>query len=161
MISWQCKFFSELTNLELYKILQLRNEVFIVEQNCVYQDCDDKDLKAYHLAAWDDEKLVAYTRLFDKEIFYPNAASIGRVLTSPSARGKNLGKELMLHSIGKIYELFGKIPIRISAQLYLKRFYESFDFIQQGEVYLEDGIEHIAMIKAFTIKEKIKRYHFF
>jgi ElaA protein len=149
MISWQCKFFSELTNLELYKILQLRNEVFIVEQNCVYQDCDDKDLKAYHLAAWNNEKLVAYTRLFDKGIFYPNAASIGRVLTSPSSRRKNLGKQLMTNSIEETYHLFGNVPIKIGAQLYLKRFYESFSFVQTGGVYLEDGIEHIAMIKNF------------
>ena len=149
MISWQCKFFSELNNLELYKILQLRNEVFIVEQNCVYQDCDDKDLKAYHLAAWNNEKLVAYTRLFDKGIFYPNSASIGRVLTSPTARRRNLGKQLMTNSIEEVYHLFGNVPIKIGAQLYLKRFYESFAFVQIGGVYLEDGIEHIAMIKNF------------
>jgi ElaA protein len=149
MISWQCKFFSELNNLELYKILQLRNEVFIVEQNCVYQDCDDKDLKAYHLAAWNNEKLVAYTRLFDKGIFYPNSASIGRVLTSPTARRRNLGKQLMTNSIEEVYHLFGNVPIKIGAQLYLKRFYESFSFVQTGGVYLEDGIEHIAMIKKF------------
>jgi ElaA protein len=150
MISWQCKFFSELTNLELYKILQLRNEVFIVEQNCAYQDCDDKDLNAYHLAAWDNGKIVAYTRLFDKDIFYPNAASIGRVLTSPSARRKNLGKQLMVNSIEQVYHLFGNVSIKIGAQLYLKRFYESFSFVQQGGVYLEDGIEHIPMIKSFS-----------
>ena len=149
MIFWQCKFFSELNNLELYKILQLRNEVFIVEQKCAYQDLDDKDLKAYHLAAWDNKKLVAYTRLFDKGIFYPDAASIGRVLTSPSARGKNLGKQLMTNSIEEVYHLFGNVPIRIGAQLYLKRFYESFSFVQTGGVYLEDGIEHIPMIKDF------------
>lgn len=150
MISWQCKFFSELTSLELYKILQLRNEVFIVEQNCVYQDCDDMDLKAYHLAAWNGEKLVAYTRLFDKEVFYPDAASIGRVLTSASVRRKNLGKQLMTNSIEEVYHLFGDVPIRIGAQLYLKRFYESFAFVQQGGIYLEDGIEHIPMIKPIS-----------
>jgi ElaA protein len=147
MITWQCKFFSELSNLEVYKILQLRNEVFIVEQNCVYQDCDNKDLKAWHLCGWDGENLVAYTRLFDKGISYPDAASIGRVITAPTVRGKNLGKELMLRSIEKIEELFGKTEIRISAQLYLKHFYESFSFVQNGASYLEDGIEHISMIK--------------
>ena len=147
MISWQCKFFSELTNLELYKILQLRNEVFIVEQNCVYQDCDDKDLKAWHLCGWDGENLIAYTRLFDKAVSYLDAASIGRVLTAPSVRRQNIGKELMLRSIAKIEELFGETTIRISAQLYLKRFYESFSFVQKGEVYLEDGIDHISMLK--------------
>ncbi len=147
MITWQCKFFSELSNLEVYKILQLRNAVFIVEQNCVYQDCDDKDFKAWHLCAWQDENLVAYTRLFDKGISYPDAASIGRVVTATSVRGRNLGKELMLRSIKQIEELFGETTIRISAQLYLKHFYESFSFVQKGEVYLEDGIEHISMIK--------------
>jgi ElaA protein len=147
MVSWQCKFFTELTNFEVYKILQLRNEVFIVEQNCVYQDCDDKDLKAYHFMGWDDDKLVAYTRLLSPGISYPDAASIGRVITSPSVRGKNVGKELMTNSIAEVYRLFGKIPIRISAQFYLKRFYESFSFVQYSDVYMEDGIEHIGMKK--------------
>jgi ElaA protein len=147
MVSWRCKFFTELTNFEVYKILQLRNEVFIVEQNCVYQDCDDKDLKAYHFMGWDDDKLVAYTRLLSPGISYPDAASIGRVITSPSVRGKNVGKELMTNSIAEVYRLFGKIPIRISAQFYLKRFYESFSFVQYSDVYMEDGIEHIGMKK--------------
>jgi len=147
MVSWRCKFFTELTNFEVYKILQLRNEVFIVEQNCVYQDCDDKDLKAYHFMGWDDDKLVAYTRLLSPGISYPDAASIGRVITSPSVRGKNVGKELMTNSIAEVYRLFGKFPIRISAQFYLKRFYESFSFVQYSDVYMEDGIEHIGMKK--------------
>lgn len=147
MITWQCKFFSDLSNLEVYKILQLRNEVFIVEQNCAYQDCDNKDFKAWHLCGWDGENLLAYTRLFDKGVSYSDAASIGRVITAPFVRGQNLGKELMIRSIEKIQELFGETTIRISAQLYLKRFYESFSFVQKGEVYLEDGIEHISMLK--------------
>ena len=147
MISWECKFFNDLTSLELYKILQLRNEVFIVEQNCAYQDCDNKDLKAYHFMGWDDSKLIAYTRLLDKGISYPDAASIGRVITSPSVRRKSLGKELMTNSINEIYQLFGNIPIKISAQLYLKRFYESFSFTQYSDAYMEDGILHIAMKK--------------
>lgn len=149
MITWQCKFFSELTNEELYKIIQLRIEVFIVEQNCNYQDCDNKDIKAYHFMGWDEGNLVAYTRLLEKGISYPDAASIGRVITARSARGQNLGKQLMLKSIEQAYILFGKVPIKISAQLYLKRFYESFSFVQKGGVYLEDGINHIAMEKLF------------
>ena len=147
MISWQCKYFTELTNSELYKILQLRNEVFVVEQNCVYQDCDDKDLKAYHYMGWQNDKLVAYTRLLDKGISYEDAASIGRVITAQSIRKQNAGKQLMSHSINEIHLLYGKIPIRVSAQLYLKKFYESFSFVQTSEVYLEDGIEHISMIR--------------
>ncbi len=150
MISWQCKYFDDLSSLEVYKILQLRSEVFIVEQNCVYQDFDDKDLRAYHFTGWQGEKLVAYTRLLAKGISYDDAASIGRVVTSPSVRGKKVGKELMRLSIDKVYNLFGKVPIRISAQLYLKHFYESFSFIQKSEVYMEDGIEHISMLRDIT-----------
>lgn len=147
MITWQCKTFSELSNEELYKILQLRNEVFVVEQNCPYQDCDNKDLKAHHLTAWEDGQLLAYTRLLPAGIPYELGASIGRVLTSSKARGKNLGKELMKKSIEKIYEMYGEITIIIGAQLYLRRFYESFSFVQNGEPYLEDNIPHITMEK--------------
>ena len=148
MINWQCKTFSELTNEELYRILQLRNEVFVVEQNCAYQDCDGKDLKAYHLTGWENDTLVAYSRLLPKGVSYPDAASIGRVVTSPLYRRQNSGRQLMINSIENIYKLFGKVPIMIGAQLYLKKFYESFSFIQTGAVYLEDGIEHITMKKA-------------
>lgn len=147
MILWACKYFTDLTNEELYRILQLRNEVFVVEQNCVYQDCDDKDLKAFHYMGWQNDRLVAYSRLFDKAISYPDAASIGRVITAQSIRRQNAGKQLMSNSINEIHRLFGKIPIRVSAQLYLKNFYESFSFVQTSEVYLEDGIEHISMIR--------------
>lgn len=147
MIRWQCKDFSELTNEELYRIIQLRIGVFIVEQNCLYQDCDGKDLKGHHLCAWNGETLLAYTRLLPPGVSYENAASIGRVITSPAARGQGLGKLLMRKSIEEIEALFGKVPINISAQLYLRRFYESFSFVQQGEAYLEDGIDHISMIR--------------
>ncbi|HUZ60835.1 MAG TPA: GNAT family N-acetyltransferase [Hanamia sp.] len=149
MITWQCKFFSELTNEELYKIIQLRMDVFVVEQNIAYQDCDNKDIIAYHLTGWQENNLVAYTRLLDKGISYPEAASIGRVITARSHRGQNFGKQLMVKSIEQVYHLFGNLPIKISAQQYLKRFYESFSFVQKGEPYLEDGINHIAMEKNF------------
>lgn len=147
MIKWQCKAFSELTNEELYKILQLRNEVFIIEQNCPYQDCDNKDLKSYHLTAWKNDSIVAYSRIIPPGISYPTAASIGRVLTSPAARRQNLGKQLMAQSLENLYRLFGNVPVIIGAQLYLKTFYESFSFIEQGTIYLEDGIKHITMEK--------------
>lgn len=147
MIIWECKSFSKLTKEELYKILQLRNEVFVVEQNCPYQDCDNKDFDAHHLCAWKNGVLVAYTRLLPKGISYPDAVSIGRVLTSPAVRKQNLGRKLMDKSIEEIYSLFGKETILIGAQLYLKKFYESFGFIQIEEPYLEDGIPHITMIK--------------
>lgn len=149
MITWQCKYFTDLSNWELYKILQLRSEVFVVEQNCVYQDCDDKDLDAYHYMGWHNNKLVAYSRLFNQGSFFADAAAIGRVITSQSIRGQHVGKQLMSHSIQEVYRRFGALPIRVSAQLYLKDFYESFSFVQKSKVYLEDGIEHISMVRAF------------
>lgn len=156
MIKWLCKYFTDLSNEELYRILQLRSEVFVVEQNCCYQDLDNKDLKAYHFCGWKEEQLVAYTRLLEKGISYPDAVSIGRVVTSPSVRGQNVGKELMKKSVEEIYRLFGNSDIRISAQLYLKKFYESFGFVQKSEVYFEDFIKHISMIKEYQEKNKMK-----
>jgi ElaA protein len=153
MITWTCKYFTDLDNEELYRILQLRNEVFIVEQNCCYQDLDNKDLHAYHFCGWKENNLVAYTRLLAKGISYSDAPSIGRVLTSPSVRGQKVGKELMQRSIEETYRLFGKTTIKISAQLYLKKFYESFSFVQKGDVYLEDNIDHISMIRKFEGKQ--------
>ena len=144
MINWICKSFEELTTLELYALLQLRNEVFIVEQNCPYLDVDGKDLKSYHLMAWKEDRLIAYTRLIPPGISY-DEASIGRVVNSPSVRGSGIGKELMELSIQKVYELFGRQDIVIGAQLYLKKFYSDLGFIQEGDVYLEDNIEHIHM----------------
>lgn len=145
-INWSCKPFNDLSPFELYSILQLRNEVFVVEQNCVYQDCDDKDQKSYHFMGWDQNKLVAYARLLPAGLSYEEI-SIGRVVTSPSIRRIKIGKELMIRSIDKLHELFGKSTIKIGAQLYLKHFYESFGFKQNSNVYLEDGIEHIKMIR--------------
>lgn len=145
-IQWLLKKFEELTPYELYAVLQLRNEVFVVEQNCVFQDADGKDQNAYHLMGFANDKLIAYTRLLPPEEIYAEA-SIGRVVTSPSVRKSGVGKELMQQSIDAIYNLFGKQPIKIGAQLYLKKFYELFGFKQISGVYLEDGIEHIYMIK--------------
>lgn len=144
MINWICKSFEQLTTLELYALLQLRNEVFIVEQNCPYLDVDGKDLKSYHLMAWKEGNLVAYTRLIPAGISY-DEVSIGRVVNSPSVRGSGIGKELMQLSIAKIFELFGRQDIVIGAQLYLKKFYTGLGFVQEGDIYLEDGIEHILM----------------
>lgn len=144
IMEWFLKKFHELSNDELYATLRLRNEVFIVEQNCPYQDLDNKDQKAWHLLGTEDQKLLAYTRLFPPGVFYTET-SIGRVVTSPTARGTGLGKELMQKSIYYAENLFGKVPITIGAQLYLKKFYESLGFISFGEEYLEDGIPHIKM----------------
>lgn len=145
-IHWILKKFEELTPYQLYAILQLRNEVFVVEQNCVFQDADDKDQESYHFMGFNNNKLVAYTRLVPAGVIY-NEVSIGRVITSPTVRRSGAGKELMEQSIEKCYQLFGKAPIKIGAQLYLKKFYESFGFQQISDVYLEDGIEHIYMLK--------------
>jgi ElaA protein len=139
-----CKSFSDLTPHELYAIMQLRNEVFVVEQNCVYQDADNKDVGAFHFMLWSDDKLIAYTRLLPPGLTFEKA-SIGRVVTSPAARGLGIGRELMQQSIEQLYSLFGIIPIEIGAQLYLKKFYESLGFIQTSEMYQEDNIEHIEM----------------
>jgi len=144
-MNWVLKKFEDLTPHELYAIMQLRNEVFVVEQNCAYQDADNKDLHSFHLMGWKDNKLVAYTRLLPPGLSYPEP-SIGRVVTSPSVRKEGYGRELMKTSIDNIYNLFGHQPVRIGAQLYLKNFYASLGFQQTSDVYLEDGIEHIEMI---------------
>lgn len=145
-IEWLLKKFDQLSVHQLYAVLQLRNEVFVVEQNCVFQDADDKDQASWHLLGYHEKALVAYTRLIPPGFFYQEA-SIGRVVTSPLVRGSGAGRELMIQSINRCYELFGINPIKIGAQLYLKKFYESFDFHQAGEGYIEDGIPHIYMLK--------------
>ena len=148
-ITWYHKHFNDLITKELYQILQLRNEVFIVEQNCPFQDLDDKDFKCFHLIGFDtdSQKIMAYTRIVPAGISYTEA-SIGRVVTSPQARGEGIGKVLMEKSIQILEELYGGVSIRIGAQYYLKKFYESLDFEQVNEIYLEDGIEHILMDRA-------------
>lgn len=145
MINWILKKFDDLTPHELYAILQLRTEVFVVEQKCVFQDMDDKDQQCYHYMGWKDGYLAAYIRIVPPGVAY-EYASIGRVVNSPKARGTGIGKELMQTAINKTYEFLGKVPIKIGAQLYLKKFYESMGFIQTGDPYLEDGIEHIYMM---------------
>lgn len=146
-IKWQYKKFIVLTAEELYSILQLRNEVFVVEQNCVYQDCDDKDKQSIHLSGYLHGKLVAYARLLPVGISYAAGASIGRIVTSPAVRGKNVGRELMRIALKTSGELFGPTAIIISAQAHLKLFYEEFGFIAEGKKYLEDGIPHLQMKK--------------
>ena len=147
MPDWICKSFEELTTEELYAVLKLRNEVFVVEQNCVYQDADGKDESCFHLLGYVDNNLVAYARLVPAKAAFQEI-SIGRVVTSPAYRKVGAGRQLMHKAIEKCYELFGKQPIRIGAQLYLKKFYESFGFVQKSEMYLEDDIPHIEMLLA-------------
>jgi ElaA protein len=139
-----CKAFDDLTPHELYEIMRLRNEVFVLEQLCVYQDADNKDQRSHHLMIKDNGKLIAYARLLPPGVSYPEM-SIGRVISSPEYRRKGAGRLLMQKAIEGCHELFGEGPIRIGAQLYLKKFYESFGFVQAGDMYLEDNIEHIEM----------------
>ena len=146
MLTIITKTFSELTTLQLYAILQLRSEVFVVEQDCVYQDIDDKDQKAVHVIGFKNEKVVAYTRIF-KPGDYFSEASIGRVVVSKDERINKYGYQIMEASILAINKLFKQTTIKISAQTYLKHFYNSLGFKQVGATYLEDGIPHIAMIK--------------
>jgi len=145
MINWTCKTFAELTPDELYAILRLRSEVFVVEQNCVFLDMDNKDQKSHHLMGWQDGELLGYTRLLRSGISYVES-SIGRVVTSPAARRRGAGRDLLNKSIATLYTLYGKQPIRIGAQCYLTKFYESFGFVPKGEIYLEDGIQHVEML---------------
>jgi ElaA protein len=145
MINWICKTFAELSSEELYAILRLRSEVFVVEQNCVFLDMDNKDQHCHHLMGWKSDQLLGYSRIVPAGISYVES-SIGRIVSSPAARGLGVGRELLIKSIDTLYMLHGKRAIRIGAQYYLKRFYERFGFVQKGEIYLEDGIEHIEMV---------------
>ncbi len=144
-IVWECQHFSQLTTIQLYDILRARNEVFVVEQTCPYQDCDDKDLNAWHLTAHLKNKLVAYTRILAPGTSFPRAASIGRVLTVPGARKKEIGKQLMHYSIQQCQKLYKNAPITIAAQLYLENFYMLFGFKRASENFLEDNIPHLLM----------------
>ena len=146
-MTWLLKSFTELTSAELYRIIQLRNEVFVVEQNCPYQDADNKDPECLHLMGLDQDKLLAYTRIVPPGLSYKEP-SIGRVVTSPSARRTGLGKELMQRTIAEVNKRYGNIPIRIGAQFYLISFYGSLGFKEVGEIYYEDGIKHIEMVKS-------------
>ncbi len=138
------KSFSELTINELYAILQLRSEVFVVEQECVYQDIDYKDQKSLHILGFKNDKIVAYTRIFKPGDYFKNA-SIGRVVVAAKERKYGYGHDLMKASIDAIDYFYRITEITISAQLYLKKFYETHGFKQIGEEYLEDGIPHIRM----------------
>ncbi len=143
-IRWTLQQFSELTNSDLYELLKLRSAIFVVEQNCVFPDMDDKDYSSYHLCGWDNDKLVAYTRLLPPGLAYENC-SIGRVVTAASVRRQGVGRLLLKKSIEACQQLFSSRDIEIGAQLYLEQFYGSFQFKREGEVYLEDGIDHIHM----------------
>lgn len=145
-IQWKIKAFENLSVNELYDILRLRSEIFVVEQNCVYLDLDGKDKLALHLFGEFNGKIVAYARLFKAGISFDNS-SIGRVTVDANYRDRKWGHDLMRESIAGIKAHFGESKITIGAQLYLKNFYESHGFVQTSEMYLEDDIPHIEMKK--------------
>ena len=147
-LRWVTKTFSELTVDELYDVLRLRSEVFVVEQKCIFLDIDNNDRKAFHTIGLIGDEVVATTRLFEKDIMYDGYQSIGRVVSASKHRGLGIGKALMQYSISECERLFGKGPIKIGAQLYLNKFYSEQGFEKSGDVYLEDDIDHIPMIRA-------------
>lgn len=143
-LQFKIKRFKELSGPEMYSVLQLRETVFIVEQNCVYHDIDGKDSKALHVIGEGDGKIVAYARLFKPGDYFPKA-SIGRVVIDPQFRDKKWGHDLMRAAIAGIEMHFAETEITISAQQYLVQFYESHGFVQTSEMYLEDDIPHVEM----------------
>ena len=151
-MEWKIKRFEELTTTELYEILRVRAEVFVVEQTCIYQDLDEKDKRAYHLYCEESGKVKAYLRILDRGISYPEI-SIGRVLTTENNRRKGLAREMMKNAIDFICKDLGENQIRISGQLYLQAFYESLGFQTVSEMYLEDDIPHVEMLYGGTKNE--------
>lgn len=147
MLEIKTKSFNELNTKELYDLLQLRSEVFVVEQDCVYQDIDGKDKKGLHVLGYKEDKLVAYTRIFQPGDYFEEA-SIGRVVVKETQRQYGYGYDIMNASVEAIQNHFKTSDIRISAQTYLKTFYNNLGFKEVGEEYLEDGIPHVNMIKS-------------
>jgi ElaA protein len=144
-LTWTSQKFNSLALTELYDLLQLRSEVFVVEQTCAFQDIDGQDEAAYHLLGYaPGGRLAAYARLFEPGVAYAEV-SIGRVVVAADFRRFGLGKELMRQAIAQCEAYFAPQPIKIGAQQYLEKFYQEFGFAQCGEMYLEDGIPHIPM----------------
>ena len=155
-INWKIKTFEELSNTELYQAFHLRIAVFIVEQRCLWQDADGKDFNSLHVLGTtpfaelnnnsQEEIVIAYSRILPAGIAFKEV-SIGRVACSQKFRGAGIGRILMQKSLDVVNQNYGNVPIRIGAQLYLKSFYESFGFTQASDIYIEDDIEHIEMIR--------------
>lgn len=144
-MDWIIKKFDELKAKDIYNILALRNEVFVVEQDCIYQDCDYKDFNSYHLFLEQNSKIVAYLRILEKGVSY-DEISIGRVAIKKDFRGKGLSREMMLKAIAFIANDLKETTIKIQAQSYLINFYSSLGFKPVSNEYLEDNIPHIDMI---------------
>ena len=145
-MNWEHKIFNNLTADEVYSILKLRQEVFVVEQNCPYLDCDDYDQESLHLIGKSNNDIIVYARILPPGLYYPEV-SVGRVVTHPTKRGLGLGREAMVRAMNIVEMEYGKISIRIMAQTYLSKFYQSFNFEMSGVEFLEDGIPHIEMIR--------------
>lgn len=143
-VAWEHRAFTQLTPAELYGVMQLRQDVFVVEQRCAYADADGLDHMARHLFAVHRSVIVAYARLFRPGV-RGTAAVIGRVVIAKAVRGRGLGRELMQRAIAAIEEEHGPVPIRLGAQAHLQPFYQSFGFVRDGEDYVEDGIPHLPM----------------
>lgn len=144
-MNWYIKKFTELSTNELYKILQERVNVFVVEQNCPYPEMDGKDPQSYHLFVEEDDKIIAYTRLLPAGLAYQQA-SIGRVLVNEHFRNTGLGKQIMDKSIEFLTDQLQEKEIKIQAQEYALKFYESFGFKAVSDVYPEDNIPHVDMV---------------
>ncbi|EIT66454.1 GNAT family N-acetyltransferase [Lactococcus garvieae] len=145
-MEWKIKNFEELTRSELYKILHVRSEVFVVEQACAYQDIDGKDQKSLHLWLEDEEGAIqSYCRILPAGLSYPEA-SIGRVLVKESQRGKGTARKMMQQALEFLAQAWREPLVRIEAQYYLRAFYASFGFKEDSEPFLEDGIKHVEMI---------------
>lgn len=148
-MNWFLKPYYDLTLDEFHAIIKLRISVFVIEQNCPYPELDDKDKMAYHFYGINNNnKIIAYSRIFKPGDFYDEAA-FGRVVVDLDFRNQNLGRELVKRTIDEMLKLAGKTTIKIGAQTYLKKFYTSFGFQQDGEEYIEDNIPHIHMIKKY------------
>lgn len=145
-LSWEWKRFDDLTADEVYTILCVRQQVFVLEQECLYLDADGKDRQSFHLMGFDGDELVAYARILDAGVSYPEV-SMGRILTAEKARGTGAGIELMEVGLQQIQDHYGNVPIRISAQTYLLQFYQKFGFESTGKEYLEDEIPHTEMLR--------------
>ena len=144
-LTWDTKPFGSLSLDALYSIMQLRQDVFVLEQACVYRDLDHKDQQSFHLMAWHDDTLAAYARLIPKGISYADAASIGRVVVGPDFRGCGVGEALVRHSVDQLFKQFGKQAIKIGAQEHLHAFYGRLGFVQTSAPYMDAGILHIEM----------------
>lgn len=148
-MKWIFKKFETLKLTELYDLLKLRSSVFVVEQDCVYQDLDEKDQQATHLLGYENEKLIAYSRIFSPGTFEKKYSRIGRIVTKKQYRGKGIGQNLVQRSIDFCAKQFNRETIKVSAQVYLKKFYNQQGFVEKGKIYNEDGIPHHAMFFLF------------